>query len=131
MSERQPPECERVERFEIVYDLRPHRGRNEYKREDGTIVHGDASREWTLDESGGMRTLCFASPRENGLRPERLLPLRSARVSGPGLGAARARPPLHSRARARTHPTLMKRSSGGGCLAPGGRTPGDEFRRGF
>ena len=59
MSERQPPECERVERFEIV--IRPSAltaGRNEYKREDGTIVHGDASREWTLDESGGMRTLC-------------------------------------------------------------------------
>jgi hypothetical protein len=53
MSEQQPPEGERVERVEIVYELLPSaQGRYEYEREDGTIVHGDASGEWTLDENG-------------------------------------------------------------------------------
>ena len=39
----------------------------EYEREDGTTVHGDASGEWTLDESGDLEDVVFfASPRSMG-----------------------------------------------------------------
>ena len=39
----------------------------EYEREDGTTVHGDASGEWRLDESGDLEDIVFfASPRSMG-----------------------------------------------------------------
>jgi hypothetical protein len=64
-SDQQPPEGERVERVEIVYELPPSaQGTYEYEREDGTIVHGDASGEWTLDGNGDVEDIVFfASPR--------------------------------------------------------------------
>jgi hypothetical protein len=56
MSEQQPPEGERVERVEIVCELPPSaQGTYEYEREDGTIVHGDASGEWALEENPRCR----------------------------------------------------------------------------
>ena len=68
MSEQQPPEGERVERVEIAYAPPPSaQGTYEYEREDGTIVHGDASGEWTLDENGDVEDIVFfASPRLMG-----------------------------------------------------------------
>ena len=72
MSEQPPPEGERVERVEIVYELQPSAQRTyEYEREDGTVVHGDASGEWALDENGevgGHRPLRL--PTLDGLRAE-------------------------------------------------------------
>ena len=42
-------------------------GTYRYEREDGTIVHGDASGEWRLDENGDLEDLVFfASPRSMG-----------------------------------------------------------------
>ena len=42
-------------------------GTYRYEREDGTIVHGDASGEWTLDENGDFEDIVlFASPRSMG-----------------------------------------------------------------
>jgi len=47
-----------VERFEIVFDLPPSaRGTYQSQREDGTVVHGDASGEWTLDEIGDFQDI--------------------------------------------------------------------------
>jgi hypothetical protein len=68
MSEHQPPEGERVERCEIVYELPPSpQGTYEYEREDGTTVQCDASGEWTLDENGDVEDIVFfASPRWMG-----------------------------------------------------------------
>ncbi len=62
------PEGDRVERFEIVYELPPsQRGTYEYEREDGTTVQGDASGEWMLDENGDLEDIVFfASPRSIG-----------------------------------------------------------------
>ena len=72
MSEQQPPEGERVQRVEIVYELPPSaQGTYEYERKDGTIVQGDASGEWILDENGEVEDIVFfASPRSMGLRAE-------------------------------------------------------------
>jgi hypothetical protein len=72
MSEQQPPEGERVERFEIVYELPPSpQGTYQYEREDGTTVQGDASGEWTLDENGDLEDIVFfASPRSMGYGPK-------------------------------------------------------------
>ena len=68
MTEHQPPEGERVERFEIVYELPPSaQGTYQYERSDGTTVHGDASGEWTLDENGHLEDIVFfASARSIG-----------------------------------------------------------------
>ncbi len=65
-SEQQP--FEGVERVEIVYALPPSaQSTYEYEREDGTTVHGDASGEWTLDESGDVEDIVFfAFPRSMG-----------------------------------------------------------------
>ena len=65
MSEQQPPEGERVETFEIIYELPPSpQGTYQYEREDGTTVHGDASGERTLDKNGDVEDIVFfASPR--------------------------------------------------------------------
>ena len=71
MSEHRPPE-ERVERVEIVDELPPSaQGTYQYEREDGTIVRGDASGEWTLNENGGLEDIVFfASPRSMGYGPK-------------------------------------------------------------
>ncbi len=42
-------------------------GTYQYEREDGAIVHGDVSGEWTLDKNGDVEDLViFASPRSMG-----------------------------------------------------------------
>ena len=68
MSEQPRPEGERVERIEIVYALRRSaQGTYQYERKDGTIVHADASGEWTLDENLDVEDIVFfASPRSMG-----------------------------------------------------------------
>jgi hypothetical protein len=63
MTEPQPPEGERVERVDIVYELPPlAQGTYQYERGDGTTVHGDASGEWTLDENGDLEDIVFFAP---------------------------------------------------------------------
>ena len=54
--------------FKVVFELPPSpEGTYRYEREDGTVVHGDASGEWTLDESGDLEDIVFfASPRSMG-----------------------------------------------------------------
>jgi hypothetical protein len=45
----------------------PALGGYQYEREDGAVVHGDASGEWTLDEDGAADDIVlFASPRWTG-----------------------------------------------------------------
>ena len=65
MSEQHPPDGERVKEIEIVFELPPSpQGIYQYEREDGTVVHGDAGGEWTLDERGEVDDIVlFASPR--------------------------------------------------------------------
>ncbi len=64
MSKQLPPDGERVEKAEIVFELPPSpQGTYEYEREDGAKVHGDASGEWMLDEDGEVEDIVFfASP---------------------------------------------------------------------
>ena len=62
MSEQHPTDGERteVEKVEIFVELPPSpRGTSQYTREDGTVVHGDASGEWTLDEHGEVEDIVF------------------------------------------------------------------------
>ena len=56
------------EQIDIVVELPPSaKGTCQYEREDGTIVHGDASGEWTLDENGDVEDIVFfASPGSMG-----------------------------------------------------------------
>ncbi len=56
------------EQIDIVVELPPSaQGTCQYEREDGTIVHGDASGEWTLDENGDVEDIVFfASPGSMG-----------------------------------------------------------------
>jgi hypothetical protein len=63
MSSQEPPEGERPEAINIVFGL-PDSPRRAYRRErdDGTIVHGDASGEWML-EGEVDDIVYFASPR--------------------------------------------------------------------
>jgi hypothetical protein len=65
MSEQHPPDGEQVEKVEIVFEFPPSpQGTYQYEREDGTVVHGDAGGEWTLDEDGEVEAIVFsASPR--------------------------------------------------------------------
>jgi hypothetical protein len=64
MSEKERSD-ERIERFDIVFERPPTtQGTYKYEREDGTVVHGDVSGEWTLDEHGGLADIVFfVSPR--------------------------------------------------------------------
>ena len=60
MSKQRRPDGERpeVEEVEIVFELSPSpQGTSQYEREDGTVVHGDASGEWTLDEHGEVEDI--------------------------------------------------------------------------
>ena len=50
----------------IAVDELPTHGTHRYELEDGTIVHGDASGEWTLNENGGRWTTSCSSPRRAG-----------------------------------------------------------------
>jgi hypothetical protein len=56
---------EQPHRIEIFYEVPPSpQGTHQYNREDGTVVHGDASGEWALDENGDFEDVVFfASPR--------------------------------------------------------------------
>jgi hypothetical protein len=64
MSSQEPPEGERPEVIDIVFGLpRSPRGAYRRERDDGTIVHGDASGEWTMNEKGKVDDIVFfASP---------------------------------------------------------------------
>jgi hypothetical protein len=64
MSSQEPPQGERPEAIDITFELPPSpRGAYQRERDDGTIVHGDASGEWTLDEGGEVDDIVFfASP---------------------------------------------------------------------
>ena len=68
MSKQVRRDRERHKRFKIVYERQPSpRGTHQYEREDGTVVHGDASGEWTLDENEEFEDIVFfASPRSMG-----------------------------------------------------------------
>jgi hypothetical protein len=72
MSKQQPRDDERIEQFEVVYQLPPSaQGAYRYEREDGAVVHGDASGEWMLDESGEVEDIVFfVSPRWQGYGPK-------------------------------------------------------------
>ena len=62
MSEQRRPDGERteVEKIEIIFELPPSsQGAYERKSEHGTVVHGDASGEWTLDGDGEVEDIVF------------------------------------------------------------------------
>ena len=62
MSEQRRPDGERpeVEEVEIFFELSPSpQGTSRVRAEDGTVVHGDASGEWTLDEHGEVEDIVF------------------------------------------------------------------------
>jgi hypothetical protein len=67
MSKNDPPNGEGAEAIHIVVGLpAPANGTYQYQR-DGTVVHGDASGEWTLDDDGEVGDiLFFLSPRRCG-----------------------------------------------------------------
>jgi hypothetical protein len=64
MSKEQPLDGEQPRKIEIFFELSPSpQGTYQYEREDGSVVHGDASGEWTLDENGDAEDIVFfASP---------------------------------------------------------------------
>jgi hypothetical protein len=69
MTQQHPPEDER-DRFEIIFALPPSpRGTYQYKRADGTSVHGDAGGEWTLGEDGEIDDIVFFVSPGIGGRP--------------------------------------------------------------
>jgi len=64
MSCHETPDGEEPEVIDIIFEVPPSLG-GAYQRErdDGTIVHGDASGEWMLDEEGDVDDIVFfASP---------------------------------------------------------------------
>jgi hypothetical protein len=73
MGTHEQPEGEQVEKLDVVVELPPSpQGSYQYEREDGTVVHGDATGEWTLDEDGEADdTVFFASPRWLGYSPRK------------------------------------------------------------
>ena len=61
MSGNERPANERPERTQIFYEIPPSPGGSyQYEREDGTIVHEDASGEWTLEEDGEVEDIVFS-----------------------------------------------------------------------
>jgi hypothetical protein len=59
MTKQQPLDGDQ-DGFEIVFELPPSpEGHYQYKREDGTTVHRDASGEWTLGEDGEVDDVVF------------------------------------------------------------------------
>jgi hypothetical protein len=96
MSKQHRQRGERVQRAEIIFALPPSpQGTHSYERQDGTVVHGDVSGEWTLDETGEIEDIVFfASPRwlrANTVRNEQ----KDDRGEGQRL-AASCSPPHHS-----------------------------------
>jgi hypothetical protein len=64
MSSQEPRQGEKREVIDNIFELPPSpRGAYERGRDDGTIVYGDASGEWTLNEDGDVDIAFFASPR--------------------------------------------------------------------
>jgi len=64
MSSQKTPDGKTPEVIDVVFELPPSpRGTYQRERDDGTIVHGDASGEWTLNEDGDVDIAFFASPR--------------------------------------------------------------------
>jgi hypothetical protein len=65
MSKHERLDNAQVERIDILFELPPSAaGTYFYEREDGTVIHGDASGEWTLDEHGEVSDIIFfGSPR--------------------------------------------------------------------
>jgi hypothetical protein len=64
VSSQEPPEGKRPGVIDIIFEVPPSLG-GAYQRErdDGTIVHGDASGEWMLSEDGEVDDIVyFASP---------------------------------------------------------------------
>jgi hypothetical protein len=72
MSKEDQLDGEQPQRIEILFELPPSpQGTYQYEREDGTVVHGDASGEWALDENGEVEDIVFfASPRSMGYGPK-------------------------------------------------------------
>ena len=64
MSSQETPEGEKPKVIDIVFELPPSpQGTYQRTRDDGAVVHGDASGEWTLDEEGEVDDIVFfASP---------------------------------------------------------------------
>jgi hypothetical protein len=55
-----PPDGDKPQKIEIFYEIPSSpQGAYRYEREDGTIVHGDASGEWTLDKNGEFEDIVF------------------------------------------------------------------------
>ena len=65
-GETEVSEHEPIEKIDIFFELPPSaEGTYQYERQDASVVHGDASGEWTLDEHGDVEDIVFfASPRE-------------------------------------------------------------------
>jgi hypothetical protein len=60
MSNQETPEGDMPEVIDILFELPPSpRGAYQRKRDDGTIVHGDASGERALDEEGEVDDIVF------------------------------------------------------------------------
>jgi hypothetical protein len=64
MSSQEPRQGEKPEVIDLIFERPPSpRGAYQRERDDGTIVHGDASGEWMLDEEGEVDDIVFfASP---------------------------------------------------------------------
>jgi hypothetical protein len=64
MSSQETPDGEKAVVIDLVFELPPSpRGTYQRERDDGTVVHGDASGEWTLNEQGEIDDIVFfASP---------------------------------------------------------------------
>jgi hypothetical protein len=64
MSRQEQSQGAETDVINIVFELPPSpRGAYERELADGTIVHGDASGEWTLNEEGEVDDIVFfASP---------------------------------------------------------------------
>jgi hypothetical protein len=73
MSKQDRLDDERAEAIHIVVGLPASaQGTYEYPRDDGSVVHGDSSGEWTLDENGEIDDIVFfASPRSMGWGQEK------------------------------------------------------------
>jgi len=65
VSQKEHSGDDRPQKIDIFYELPPSpQGAYQYERDDGSVVHGDASGKWTLDEGGEIEDFVFlASPR--------------------------------------------------------------------
>jgi hypothetical protein len=64
MSKQHPPDGAQPKLIEIIFARPPSsQGTYQYGREDGALVHGDASGEWRRDENGAVEDpVFFMSP---------------------------------------------------------------------